>query len=182
MNTITNNIYSNSNITKMQKIESNITSGGGGYNVYLLYQKEVFNTDHSYLQSMLDWLYTSVDSPYKFIIRNKCLAHLNPNCIHVQNTLLSINSSSAASNSSNSTLLATGVPEWHAITFNLKHLKEIYVDKRHKDTCVLVSRHNASSPATSNQSQRQQSSLINSNYVWKRSVIILIKRMFLFNF
>jgi hypothetical protein len=46
------------------------------------------------------------------------------------------------------------VNTWDIINFKLKHLKEIYVDKRHKDTCVLVSKISPSSL---------------SNYVWKRA-------------
>ena len=37
------------------------------------------------------------------------------------------------------------VNTWDIIHFKLKHLKEIYVDKRHKDTCVLVSKISPSS-------------------------------------
>lgn len=126
-----------------------------GYQVYLLYQKEVHNTDHSHLQSMLDWLYNSIDSPYKFIIRNKCLIPPLENSnsldsIQILNLMHPIHQISTTSMTNSITA------EWPQIQFNLKHLKEIYVDKRHKDTCILVSR-NPSGTGT------------NSNYVWKKA-------------
>jgi hypothetical protein len=119
-----------------------------GYNVYLLYQKEVYDCGHAFLQSMMDWLYTASDSPYKFMFRNKALINFGKSDIslikdnspvnHINMT--NINNENEASN-------------WTNIHFNLKYLKEIYVDKRHRDTCVLVSK------VTMGQS---------SNYVWKK--------------
>lgn len=111
-----------------------------GNSVYLLYQKEVYNCDHSFLQSLMDWLYSSNESPFKFIVRNKALIKINRYGIIIQkeNNAFNINDES----------------NWTHIHFNLKHLKEIYVDKRHKDTCVLVSKVSQNSC---------------SNYVWKKT-------------
>ncbi len=152
--------------------QSQQSAPSSGYNVYMLYQKEVYNTDHAYIQSMLDWLYTSVDSPYKFIIRNKCQVHLEPgaaattthkNAMSTQQSIRILNLSSAsgtATCSCNCSPDGSGCTcgpggSWQAIEFNLKYLKEIYVDRRHKDTCVLVSRSPTSTPSI-------------SSYVWKR--------------
>ena len=125
-----------------------------GYQVYLIYQKEVYNCDHSFLQSMMDWLYSSVDSPYKFRFRNKAFININHQGIQIQkdNILASLTLSGETSGGPRE------LSNWKSINFNLKHLKEIYVDKRHKDTCVLVSKVSSSSstpPA--------------NNYVWKAS-------------
>jgi hypothetical protein len=125
-----------------------------GYNVYLIYQKEVYNCDHSFLQSMMDWLYSSVDSPYKFRFRNKAFININHQGIQIQkdNLLASLTLSGETGGGPRE------LSNWKSINFNLKHLKEIYVDKRHKDTCVLVSKVSSSSstPPT-------------NNYVWKAS-------------
>ncbi|CAF0708142.1 unnamed protein product [Brachionus calyciflorus] len=112
-----------------------------GYSVYLLYQKEVYSSDHSFLQSMMDWLYTSSDSPLKFYFRNKAQVNIAHNGILIRKDT-SLNTSSNENS------------HWSQIYFNFKHLKEIYVDKRHKDTCVLVSK---------------VSSSTTSNYVWKKT-------------
>ena len=134
-----------------------------GYSVYLLYQKEVYNCDHSFLQAMMDWLYTSNDSPYKFRFRNKAYININHFGISIQkdNTLAS---SQSQSNESNQSFSQTDSFNWSIINFNLKHLKEIYVDKRHKDTCVLVSK--VSSSLASN---GQNGANNNPNYVWKQA-------------
>jgi hypothetical protein len=191
-----------------QQNGSNSNSSGnnpphGCYNVYMLYQKEVYNTDHAYLQSMLDWLYTSIDSPYKFIIRNKCQVCLDAGpqsktaskpsggapsssiihqSIRIQN-LTSNNTNGVgfctcqqSSNSDGSACNYFGCctnnsSAWQAIQFNLKYLKEIYVDKRHKDTCVLVSRNpssNASASATASLSQSTSNGTTPNNNVWKK--------------
>lgn len=130
-----------------------------GYNVYLLYQKEVYNCDHSFLQSMMDWLYSSVDSPYKFRFRNKAFINISHFGILIQkdNLLATLVPQSPGANEaeSSSSSSASASSNWSSINFNLKHLKEIYVDKRHKDTCVLVSKVSSSSPTLPN------------NYVWK---------------
>lgn len=112
-----------------------------GNSVYLLYQKEVYNCDHSFLQSLMDWLYSSNESPFKFIVRNKALIKINRYGIIIQKENNAFNMNDESSN-------------WTHIHFNLKHLKEIYVDKRHKDTCVLVSKVSPNS---------------GSNYVWKKT-------------
>ena len=148
------------------------TTATNGYNVYLIYQKEVYNCDHSFLQSMMDWLYSSVDSPYKFRFRNKAFISIDHNGIQIQkdNLLASLtapsNSSSASfGNDKNTTSTSTTTAElsnWKSINFNLKHLKEIYVDKRHKDTCVLVSKVSSSSSSSSTSTHHH-------NYVWKAS-------------
>ena len=103
------------------------------YGVYILYQKELHNCDHIYLQSMMDWIYLGNDSPYKFKNRNQAVLYLN---------------------NSGVTLSNENTISWDTITFKLKHLKEIYVDKRNKDTCVLVSKISVSSLP---------------NYVWKKA-------------
>lgn len=113
-----------------------------GNSVYLLYQKEVYNCDHSFLQSLMDWLYSSNESPFKFIVRNKAVIRISRYGIIIQKESNAFNMSDEQSNC------------WTHIHFNLKHLKEIYVDKRHKDTCVLVSKVSPSSC---------------SNYVWKKT-------------
>ena len=150
------------------------TTVTNGYNVYLIYQKEVYNCDHSFLQSMMDWLYSSVDSPYKFRFRNKAFISIDHNGIQIQkdNLLASLttapsNSSSASfGNDNKNTTTAAELSNWKSITFNLKHLKEIYVDKRHKDTCVLVSKvSNSSTSSTSTSTQTHH----HNNYVWKAS-------------
>lgn len=111
-----------------------------GNSVYLLYQKEVYNCDHSFLQSLMDWLYSSNESPFKFIVRNKAIIKINRYGIIIQKEPNAFNMNDDSN--------------WTHIHFNLKHLKEIYVDKRHKDTCVLVSKVSQSS---------------GSNYVWKKT-------------
>ena len=145
----------------MTSSESMQNSGEPGYNVYLLYQKEVYNCDHSFLQSMMDWLYSSIDSPYKFRFRNKAFININHFGILIQkdNLLASLNTTSSDPNDPQQqrTNSHTESSNWTGINFNLKHLKEIYVDKRHKDTCVLVSKVSSS---TANAAPT-------NNYVWK---------------
>ncbi len=101
------------------------------YPVYILYQKEVLNIDHISLQSMMDWLYMSLDSPYKFKMRNQAFLMLSNYGIGLKQADQQGSSISP--------------PPWDLVMFKLKHLKEIYVDKRHKDTCVLVSKISTSS-------------------------------------
>ncbi|RNA20860.1 hypothetical protein BpHYR1_006269 [Brachionus plicatilis] len=113
-----------------------------GYSVYLLYQKEVYSSDHSLLQSMMEWLYTSVDSPLKFSIRNKAQVNITHNGILIQKECSANSRHKADANT------------WNHIFFNFRHLKEIYVDKRHKDTCVLVSKVSGSTQ---------------SNNIWRKS-------------
>jgi hypothetical protein len=119
-----------------------------GFNVYLLYQTEVHHSDHSFLQSMMDWIYTTTnDSPFKYMFRNKAIININNGGIFIQRDTFNeadLNTTQTQTN-------------WTRIHFNLKHLKEIYVDKRHKDTCVLVSKVVLSSAG------------VNSNYVWKKA-------------
>ena len=119
-----------------------------GYSVYLLYQKEVYDCGHAFLQSMMDWLYTASDSPYKFMFRNKALINISKSGISLQK-----DNSPVTNINMNSINIENEASNWTSIHFNLKYLKEIYVDKRHKDTCVLVSK------VTMGQS---------SNYVWKK--------------
>ena len=113
-----------------------------GYSVYLLYQKEVYTCEHSFLQAMMEWLYASQESPLKFYFKNKAQVHITHNGILVQkeNTISSRNKADIAT--------------WNHVFFNFRHLKEIYVDKRHKDTCVFVSK---------------VSSSTQSNNVWRKS-------------
>ena len=98
------------------------------YAVFLLYQKEVQNADHAYFQSMLDWLHVANDSPYKLRSRNTASMSISSNGVQLRNEFSYENE------------LYQQLNSWHTINFKLKHLKEIYVDKRHKDTCVLVSK------------------------------------------
>lgn len=119
------------------------------YGVYILYQKELQNCDHIYLQSMMDWIYLGNDSPYKFRSRNQAYLYLN-------------NSGVTLSNENPDKGILNGTVSWDLITFKLKHLKEIYVDKRNKDTCVLVSKISVSSF---------------SNYVWKKANQINFSQM-----
>ena len=111
------------------------------YSIYILYQQEVKNVDHVYLQSMMDWIYMTIDSPYKFKHRNNALLAMSNYGIGFKRSPSASDSDSIVANS------------WDAINFKLKHLKEIYVDKRHKDTCVLVSKISSSSF---------------NNYIWKK--------------
>ncbi len=118
---------------------------------------QVYNSDHAFLQSMMDWIYTSTDSPYKFIFRNRAFININHYGIVLQKDKSALPSSNNSSSVSSCTLAADSneSSNWNTIHFNLKHLKEIYVDKRHKDTCVLVSKVSSSSS--------------NNIYVWKKT-------------
>ena len=91
--------------------------------VYMLYQKEVQNIEHSFLQTLLDWIYNSNDSIYKYKHRNKAYLSVTRNGILLEQDDRSFEDF-----------------KWGSIVFSLKHLREIYVDKYHKDTCVLVSK------------------------------------------
>ncbi len=101
------------------------------YPVYILYQKEVLNIDHISLQAMMDWLYMGMDSPYKFRLRNQAFLMLNNFGIGFKQV--------------DQYTSLKGQTPWDLVMFRLKNLKEIYVDKRHKDTCVIVSKISASS-------------------------------------
>jgi hypothetical protein len=90
-----------------------------GYSIYLLYQKEVFNCDHAFLQSLMDWLYMTNDSPLKYMVRNKAFLSISRSGILIQKE--------EALKSESFDYTPTS---WGSINFNLKHLKEIYVDKR----------------------------------------------------
>jgi hypothetical protein len=140
----------NNNNNSNNNIINNNNNDNTGFTVYILYQKEVQNTDHGLLQSMMDWIYMSNDSPYKYVSRNKSVLSINNYDItlHKDSNIKSAKPPPPNNDQTESSL-------WTSINFNLKYLKEIYVDKRHKDTCVLVSKVSSSTKPTNN--------------VWKKS-------------